>query len=1317
MAEFDGFTLDWEEEEPITAQNNFTDRDDFKKILREAVETPQLISERRVKVFYGAGGQGKSALKNDFFIKDYLRVIDDKHIIYTDKVDFEYQEGTRLPDEALLRIAEDLIEKGNIPLPAFCLGFLRYKMQTSAEKNIQRDYPFLYKIKFIENDLGSEIFNTVIGATLELINSGSQMLPGLGFFTRKVADKAHRKIVEWIQLSDAKRVLGDIDELTSLELLQRLPLLLAYDINKYLKQHLEREQPFVRKRIIIMIDGYEALWRNVINPEIDKDNWVRTLVEKTPGVLFVFFGRDKIRWAEKNDAFEKILDQHLIKGLSDEDAALFLQRSGVEEDDVRAKIIDTSKNSTTPEDGCLPFYLDLQVHTYRKIKQSGKSPSPDDFSNNNGDVIGHFFEHLHPEVSGAIKALSLAPYIDEEIIELYVANNFILPNAISLKSLARHSFIRMENNRAMIHGLMKEMSAAQFRADYKLRHQRINEVLFSHFNATLPNKQQQLQPDIEKQLELAAHHLEQTDRHALVNWVWEKVSLLYGNEVYGVLTNVLEKATNYLFTLKREELQQDEITMEDFSLSELHCMADIRYWLANQYDWAWNYSAARHEISECLRIVNHINAEGRLRTEDPLPEDSRQQLKKIITLKAETLELQASILLSLDHYMDAGDAYFHLAVLSAEHDVDFDRYAYANYLTSIGRFSEAEPIYIKRYFSLKKRIEAHPEDTDTRLSLVYNLRDISNIMRDQQRYDEALRFHEEAIRHIGQVEYSPIVRAMVLRGTSITLVRQGKEIERAEKLFDEAYEIYRRTYDEENIIFGYLYSELSSLYLVKQDFERAIELFAESGNRIVNYFGKGNRAFYKNAFETVVYADKLYKSGNVDESIYFPLARGAKQLMRTEFENLKSLFGVSSPLLHQAIEIAAMVAEKDGEHEVSRRWLRARDEFKRLTQLRATIRCDHLQRRTLDQTQKERFIQLFKNELSLPARPEDIALTEIHLPFYHTFKLYELIYKNTPLPVVRYLLSDGEQVELLDYTGLPINRAQKQDGRIDSDTVFDYLTFISDNFSWSSGFLYFIPHPDDIPWRIDIDVTPEQKSRVTSIIQPYRVLEDDDERIVVRLFKLVQCFIYRLDATVYKKELIHPETGAAAFYRGYVELGNLMMAGFDQSGQPFFVEITKETMWTEISKIKWYDHEGKATEPQDYNQLEFAIHARVDPEYSNYLTQKNNQEVQQVSIAMDICRRYLEFMSSFVPDDDVEAGEFRDEVNRVAHAITTGTDITNAELTYVITQTIEIMDILIEGLRNEVGDDDLRVKVSTKEQLFLKRLIEEMNPVENEESD
>ncbi|WP_295427851.1 hypothetical protein [uncultured Thiodictyon sp.] len=70
---------------------------------------------------------------------------------------------------------------------------------------------------------------------------------------------------------------------------------------------------------MVFIDTYEALWSD--RPDkagaaaLETDAWVRELVAAAPGVLFVFFGRERLGWDRRfpRDWGGLLADQHLAQ--------------------------------------------------------------------------------------------------------------------------------------------------------------------------------------------------------------------------------------------------------------------------------------------------------------------------------------------------------------------------------------------------------------------------------------------------------------------------------------------------------------------------------------------------------------------------------------------------------------------------------------------------------------------------------------------------------------------------------------------------------------------------------------------------------------------------------------------------------------------------------------------------------------------------------------------------------------------------------------------------------------------------------------------
>ena len=91
----------------------------------------------------------------------------------------------------------------------------------------------------------------------------------------------------------------------------------------------------------------EALWcdKNLKSGKASQgaDAWVRRMVEECPGVLFGLLGRNRIEWEALDADWKAVLIQHLLGGLSDDDADDFLRKEPIPEEAIRRAIIHPAK--------------------------------------------------------------------------------------------------------------------------------------------------------------------------------------------------------------------------------------------------------------------------------------------------------------------------------------------------------------------------------------------------------------------------------------------------------------------------------------------------------------------------------------------------------------------------------------------------------------------------------------------------------------------------------------------------------------------------------------------------------------------------------------------------------------------------------------------------------------------------------------------------------------------------------------------------------------------------------------------------------------
>lgn len=157
--------------------------------------------------------------------------------------------------------------------------------------------------------------------------AASHAVPGLGLLVRASRWLHEKGCEKWaertIPLLRKLRDGGDV--MKSDQIVDRLSLFLAADLEGYLKDMPGRQ-------VIIFIDENERLWSHydlkggeAIHPV---DEAMKELVTDCPGVMFVFFSRERLHWDRDHSGWlEDLKDaQHLMGGLSSIDADEFLRK-------------------------------------------------------------------------------------------------------------------------------------------------------------------------------------------------------------------------------------------------------------------------------------------------------------------------------------------------------------------------------------------------------------------------------------------------------------------------------------------------------------------------------------------------------------------------------------------------------------------------------------------------------------------------------------------------------------------------------------------------------------------------------------------------------------------------------------------------------------------------------------------------------------------------------------------------------------------------------------------------------------------------------
>jgi tetratricopeptide (TPR) repeat protein len=446
----------------FVATREFTDRVGAVELFIAAVKQTPTSEKCEVLNWYGVGGEGKSALLGKIIstIDEMNKDIHSDHDIRVARVNLDIPEFRSI-EQALLSVRLQLGLSFGASFPCFDTGFARYHVKTNPQVDIRSKFPELFKGE-----------NTLLNDTIELVKDLMEDTPGIGFLY-KYSARLSARLKEWYKRRGSA-VLSGIDTLEADKLLAKLPEYLGADLFDIVEK-----QP--NKRIFIGLDTYEALWRdtNTTDPLMGArhDEWVRTLVAYSPGVLYAIFGRDKLQWEALDADWASSIDCHRLGALSDEDSHLFLSKVPIKDIELCNCIVQSANG--------LPFYLDLQVQLYERLMESDGIDIAL-FGGTHADILQRFLDHLPTNEHTMVRLASYPNSLSENILMLLFKEHGGGINNLNWNWFTRQSFISKDVSGAYaMHALMREnLQALEFKERLKV-FQAIHVSLFNHFDETI----------------------------------------------------------------------------------------------------------------------------------------------------------------------------------------------------------------------------------------------------------------------------------------------------------------------------------------------------------------------------------------------------------------------------------------------------------------------------------------------------------------------------------------------------------------------------------------------------------------------------------------------------------------------------------------------------------------------------------------------------------------------------------------------------------------------------------------------------------------
>jgi len=427
---------------PSDEMARFTDREGQQATFQRHLRS---LNELQVLVFYGVGGTGKTWL---------LRKLREQvpEGIPSAYLDFDVSKnGKRYADyrETALQSIKDQFKA---PTPRFDLALAMMHQKQGHVTESGSGVPWM--------DIAGDIV--------------SSSIPGAGPVLKMLSKSAIARLkgtaLEKLLLSHlGKNLVIDLrDNKTHQEIETELLHYLSEDLRESLQPHLNRAASCV-----IFFDTFEALGAGFQNIELKRsqEQWIRDLAANWDFALLVIAGQNRLAWDEVDPGWADHLDQHLVGGLSEDDARHFLERCDITSCSLQDCILSTSKESTG---GYHCFSLGLCSDIVFNERNAGRDPEAESlrFNPQNWNKLAQrFLKSLATDGDrNWIELLALTPRFDEDAARWAHSSGRSADQNAAWKNLHGYSFVeRLSGSewfsiRAEMRTALKNQPSAQKRA-------------------------------------------------------------------------------------------------------------------------------------------------------------------------------------------------------------------------------------------------------------------------------------------------------------------------------------------------------------------------------------------------------------------------------------------------------------------------------------------------------------------------------------------------------------------------------------------------------------------------------------------------------------------------------------------------------------------------------------------------------------------------------------------------------------------------------------------------------------------------------------
>ena len=818
-----------------TARDIFVNRDGPIGMIERAVDGLD-DADRKVLVFYGPGGQGKTALCR------YMA----KHL----PVAARAENGTKLrvaeldlhgrdksdPDLLLARIRNGFVRAGVI-CPAFDLAFAIAWQEYRPEEPFPKiEKAWLAKNRDLIGDGAVDIVTALGGSAEEMVGS----IPLLGPLIKHSANWfMDRSKSAWLHHThDYLAELYSEGRLKKpYELSDLMPWMLAQDLNDHLSGH-------TGDRFVLLVDEYERVFdqggAGKQWGENSFDRLMREVVAETNGLLAIFFTRERLPWEDDPDWQADLAGcQHALEGLKDPDAEQWLEKAGVTDAALRAAMIDGARDSLHTKALAYPLFLDLQIAYWKEIKKRHDTPKPEDFKVTDPDFSARCRTILHRLLRDygeaweyTLQRLCVADRFDKAAFD-HVIDSFGTGLAKdAFDRLAGLSFVSADETGFLtLHRAIRDVLRSSLEAE---RRRETAAGLLAHYEprATLPSPKD----------------INETHRLAL----FEAVALrqqLGAEDFVSWLSRLMEPFRVAAWARTGELIWRDALGFIEENLDEEHPDTAASYNnLAYNLNAQGRYAEAERLYRKGLEIIKqalgdthpntaasynnvaaNLDAQGRYKEAEPLHRKGLEIRKQMLgDTHHDTATSHNNIALNLDaqgRYKEAeplhrkGLEIRKQTLGDTHHDTAASYNNVAANLNKQGRYVEAEPLYRKGLEISKQALgEAHPDTATSYNNVAANLN-------AQGCYDEAGPLFRRGLeirkQTLGEVHPDT---AKSYNNVAANLNAQGCYDE-AEPLFRKGLEICKQTLGETHPDTATSYNNVAGSLNVQERYAEAEPLY------------------------------------------------------------------------------------------------------------------------------------------------------------------------------------------------------------------------------------------------------------------------------------------------------------------------------------------------------------------------------------------------------------------------------------------------------------------------------------------------------------